>query len=354
MSFYKGRNVLITGHTGFKGSWLSTWLLQLGARITGFSLPPGEGERCLFEIMGMEREAHSIYGDVRDPEILAEAFRKERPEMVFHLAAQSLVRRSYREPLETYATNVLGTAHVLEAARNTPSVGAVVAVTSDKCYQNREWLWGYRENDPLGGRDPYSSSKACAELVTEAYRESFFSGGSAARIGSCRSGNVIGGGDWCEDRLIPDIVRALAAEAPVVLRNPDSIRPWQHVLDPLNGYLMLGEKLLENSGDYTGAWNFGPADRDNRTVREMAEMFVAVWGRGSLEVSRDRKPLHEARLLKLDCSKSHSRLGWKPVLDVGEAIAMTVDWYRAYHEQPACAAEKTEQQIADYCARLTP
>lgn len=354
MNIYNGRNVLVTGHTGFKGSWLSSWLLRLGARVTGFSLPLESGESSLFEITGIEREMHSINGDVRNPEILAEAFQKNRPEIIFHLAAQSLVRRSYREPLETYATNVLGTANVLEAARHCPSVGAIVIITSDKCYQNREWIWGYRENEPLGGSDPYSSSKACAELVTEAYAKAFFSGPAAASIASARSGNVIGGGDWAEDRLVPDIVRALSTGKPVILRNPDSVRPWQHVLEPLNGYLTLGEKMLSNGADYSGAWNFGPPESDNLTVAEMAEKFIALWGEGSLEVSHDPELLHEARLLKLDCSKSRNQLGWKPVLDVEESIGMTVDWYRNYFEKPARAAEKTGQQMADYGARLIP
>ncbi|MHB9052837.1 MAG: CDP-glucose 4,6-dehydratase [Thermoleophilia bacterium] len=354
MSYYKGRNVLVTGHTGFKGSWLSSWLLWLGASVTGFSLPLDPGEPSLFEIMGIEREMRSISGDVRNAEILAEVFRKNRPEIIFHLAAQPLVRRSYREPLETYSTNVLGTANVLEAARHCPSVGAIVVITSDKCYQNREWIWGYRENEPLGGRDPYSSSKACAELVTAAYAKSFFSAPDAASIASARSGNVIGGGDWAEDRLVPDIVRALTTGTPVLLRNPGSVRPWQHVLEPLNGYMMLGEKLLNNSADYTGAWNFGPPDSDNLTVGAMTEKFIALWGAGSLEVSHDPESLHEARLLKLDCSKSRDELGWKPVLGAEESIGMTVDWYRNYFEEPARAAEKTAQQIAAYCARLTP
>lgn len=354
MSFYKGRNVLITGHTGFKGSWMSSWLLSLDARVTGFSLPPEPGEPCMFEIMGLEQDMRSINGDVRNPETLAEVFRNHSPEIIFHLAAQSLVRRSYREPLETYATNVLGTANVLEAARHCPSVGAIVVITSDKCYLNREWIWGYRENEPLGGQDPYSSSKACAELVTEAYAKSFFSGPDAARIASARSGNVIGGGDWAEDRLVPDIVRALTKGMPVVLRNPDSVRPWQHVLEPLNGYLMLGEKLLHNGAEYTGAWNFGPPESDNLTVGAMTEKFIALWGEGSQEVSHDPESVHEASLLRLDCSKSRGELGWKPVLGAEESISMTVDWYRDYFEEPARAGEKTGQQIAAYCARLAP
>ncbi len=353
MSFFSGRNVFVTGHSGFKGSWLSSWLTRAGAAVTGFSLPPNDGEPLLFEIMGAGQEINSIYGDIRNPDSIAAAINKTRPELIFHLAAQSLVRRSYREPVETYAINVLGTAHLLEAARRCSAVGAIVVITSDKCYQNRNWIWGYREDDSLGGRDPYSSSKACAELITEAYRKSFFSGENAARIGSARSGNVIGGGDWAKDRLVPDIVRSLTCGVPVVLRNPGFIRPWQHVLESLTGYMLLGKHLLENREGCSEAWNFGPSENENLTVRQLAEKFISSWGQGTLTIRDDEVAVQESPLLKLDSSKSRHRLGWKPVLNISETIDLTVDWYRSFHEEPSGAPEMTGRQIMAYSSRLS-
>lgn len=353
MLFYSGRNVLVTGHSGFKGSWLSSWLVMIGAAVTGFSLPSDDGAPCPFETMGFGKEIESISGDIRNLHSILAAVNKSRPELIFHLAAQSIVRRSYRQPVETYSTNVLGTAHLLEAARRCSSVGAVIVVTSDKCYQNHGWLQGYREDEPLGGGDPYSSSKACAELVTEAYRRSFFRGENAAGTGSARSGNVIGGGDWAEDRLIPDIVRSLTTGKPVVLRNPGFIRPWQHVLEPLRGYLLLGKKLLENRRDYSEAWNFGPSENENLTVKQVAEKFINSWGQGSLAIRQDDAALEEACLLKLDSGKSRHRLGWQPVLTIDESIDLTVYWYRAYYDEPASASDITECQIKSYCSRLS-
>jgi CDP-glucose 4,6-dehydratase len=295
----------------------------------------------------------SLTGDLRDREALARAFESARPEIVLHLAAQALVREGYRDPIETYSTNVLGTAHLLEAARHAPSVRVVVSVTSDKCYQNREWEWGYRENDPLGGRDPYSSSKACAELVTAAYRDSFFgdgAGGPPAAVATGRSGNVIGGGDWSADRLVPDLIRAFAAGHPARIRNPDATRPWQHVLEPLRGYLALAERLWTEGRELAQAWNFGPAERDHRPVRWIADRLAEHWGADAGWESDDGEHPAEATLLKLDCSKARRRLGWEPRLPLEDALAWLVRWYREAGRRDA--RELTLEQITDYEARL--
>jgi len=341
--FYHGKKVLITGHTGFKGGWLSAWLKSLGAEVTGLALPPDTTPN-LFDSTCLGCGMISILGDIRDQPVVASVFQQSAPEIVFHNAAQPLVRRAYREPVETYATNVMGTAHVLEAVRHTPSVRAVVVVTSDKTYENREWFWGYREEDTLGGRDPYSSSKACAELVTAAYRQSFFTQERSARIATARAGNVIGGGDWSQDRLVPDIVRGITANQPVIIRNPDSIRPWQHVLEPLHGYLTLAQKLWENC-DFAGAWNFGPRDQDAISVGDLAKHVITKWGKGELKIQRDPQAPHEAQVLRLNTSKSHTRLGWRPVLELDRALTWTVDWYRKFYDDPASVAALTAEQI---------
>jgi CDP-glucose 4,6-dehydratase len=347
-SFFAGRTVLVTGHTGFKGGWLSRWLSLLGARVVGYALAP-EGRTNLFELASIEREMTSILGDVRDLDALGSVFEEHRPEIVLHLAAQPLVRRSYRSPVETYATNVMGTTHVLEACRRTSSVRAVVVVTSDKCYENREWLWGYREDEPMGGHDPYSSSKACAELVTAAYRRSFFSDGGPA-VATARAGNVIGGGDFCEDRIVPDIVRGAAAGESIPIRNPLSTRPWQHVLEPLAGYLLLARKLCEEPRSYAEGWNFGPRDEDAIPVEDLAKRLVEQLGRGTLAITppEERKGPHEARYLKLDVSRARARLGWAPKFGIDEALGLTARWYRRFLEDPASCAAELDTQIREY------
>jgi CDP-glucose 4,6-dehydratase len=346
-SFYRGKKVLVTGHTGFKGGWLVSWLKTLGAQVVGFALSP-DTQPNLFEAACVNRDMISVTGDVRDLAAVTRVFQQHSPEIVFHNAAQPLVRRSYRDPVATYATNVMGTVHALEAVRQTPSVRAAVVVTSDKAYENREWFWPYREEDAMGGHDPYSSSKGCAELVSASYRMSFFSGPESAGLATARAGNVMGGGDWSEDRLIPDIVRAIAGGKAVVIRQPDSVRPWQHVLEPLRGYLMLAQKLFENGSEYAEAWNFGPRDEDAVSVRELAKRVISSWKLGELKIDPDPNAAHEAQSLRLSTAKARSRLGWQPALSLDEAIEWTVDWYNCYYRDPRSSAAKTEEQIRTY------
>jgi CDP-glucose 4,6-dehydratase len=327
---WSGKRVLITGHTGFKGGWLSLWLQQKGAELCGVALPPLPGPN-LFEDAGIASGMRSVLGDIRDVDLLARVFAEHRPEVVFHLAAQPLVRNSYADPLCTYSTNVMGTANVLEAARKTDGLRAIVAVTTDKCYENRECDWPYRESDRLGGYDPYSSSKACAELVVAAYRNSFFPPAEYSRHGvalaSARAGNVIGGGDWAEERLVPDMMRAFSAGHAVRIRNPQAIRPWQYVLEPLRGYLMVAESLCDGAANGQ-AWNFGPEQSDARPVEWIVRELAGIWGEGARwELAQAAQP-HEAQMLKLDCSKAAARLGWRPELRLREALAMTALWYR--------------------------
>lgn len=342
---WRGRRVLVTGHTGFKGSWLALWLARLGARTCGLALEPPTVP-SLFEAARVADGMTSIHGDVRDLAIVSRAIADHAPEVVFHLAAQSLVRESYARPVDTYATNVLGTVHVLEACRGS-SVRAIVVVTTDKCYENREWAWGYREIDPMGGHDPYSSSKGCAELVTSAYRRSFFEG---ARVASARAGNVIGGGDFARDRLVPDAARAFAAGETLVVRNPASIRPWQHVLDPLHGYLLLAERLLADPARYADAWNFGPSD-DGWRVSDVADAFTEAWGDGRRWEARPDGGQHEARTLRLDCSKARADLGWTPRLDARAAVEWTARFYKE-HAAGAPARELALRDLAAYEERL--
>jgi CDP-glucose 4,6-dehydratase len=354
-SFYRGKSVLVTGHTGFKGGWLAVWLKMLGARVIGFSLPPEKDRPSLFEAAHVEQNMVSILGDIRDFSTLSAVFKTHAPEIVFHLAAQPLVRRSYLEPVETYATNVMGTVHVLEAVRQTPSVRVAVIITSDKCYENREWVYAYRESDPMGGYDPYSASKGAAELVTASYRNSFFHPDRfeehGVSLASVRAGNVIGGGDWSEDRLIPDCVRALVAGQPIPVRNPQSIRPWQHVLEPLSGYLWLAVRMWEEPSRYAGAWNFGPNADGNATVRDVVSQVIEEWGAGEwddLSEHQSNAP-HEATFLKLDCTKAASLLEWKPVLSIRQCVKMSVAWYRRYYFDPDFDGSTfTVKQIADY------
>lgn len=348
--FYSGKSALVTGHTGFKGAWLCHLLKRLGARASGFALSPAD-RPSLFELAHVAEGMASTIGDVRDLPALHATFAAQQPEIVFHLAAQALVRKGYREPVETFSTNVMGTVNVLEAARACPQVRAVVIVTSDKCYENREWMWGYREDEPMGGFDPYSASKGCAELVAAAYRRSFFQGGQGgAAVASARAGNVIGGGDWAEDRLIPDILRGILADESIEIRNPRATRPWQHVLEPLSGYLLLGQRLLEGGQAYAEGWNFGPADGDSIPVGEVARRLVETLGRGTLKLWENppEGAPHEAHALRLDCSKARARLGWRPRLDFVATLRLTAEWYRATIADPTTAAAMLDRQIDAY------
>lgn len=326
---YQGKKVLITGNTGFKGSWLSIWLNKLGAEVIGYSLRPPT-EPSMFEICGLYKKFTTITGDIKDERKLAKVFCDCQPDMVFHLAAQPLVRYSYIYPKETYETNVMGTVNVLEATRNTDSVKAVVVITTDKCYENKEWVYGYRETDPMGGYDPYSSSKGCAELVVSAYRNSFFHQKDIA-LASVRAGNVIGGGDWAQDRLLPDFVRAVSENKPILIRNPLATRPWQHVLDPLSGYLQLGALMLTGKKKYSSAWNFGPRDMDVLNVEEILQLAIKLWGKGSIAIDKGEQ-LHEAHLLKLDISKAQAWLDWRPVYNIHSAVDKTIQWYKLFYE----------------------
>lgn len=347
-AFWNGRNVFLTGHTGFKGGWLALWLSKLGARVTGYALAPSTSP-SLFAAAGVERFLHSIIGDIRDGETLTRAMRAARPDVVVHMAAQPLVRYSYANPVETYGTNVMGTVNVLEAVRATPSARAVVVVTTDKCYDNKEWVWGYRENDELGGRDPYSSSKACTEIVAAAYRASFLNekNGSHARIATARAGNVIGGGDWAEDRLIPDVMRAWSRGESVRIRNLESTRPWQHVLEPLRGYLTLAERIHDHGDAFAEAWNFGPEASDARPVHWVLDELSALNATAQPWTSDSDGHPHEARYLRLDCAKAAERLGWTPRWGLREALRRVVEWHGAYDEQRDMA-EVSLRQIADY------
>ncbi|WP_157083106.1 CDP-glucose 4,6-dehydratase [Novosphingobium lentum] len=322
--FWQGRRVLVTGHTGFKGGWLSLWLHRMGAHVTGLALPAPTEPSFFAQTRLADLVEHHV-GDVRDMQVVMDAIAAARPEIVFHLAAQPLVRYSYDNPVETYATNVMGTVHVLEACRAVDSVRAVVCVTSDKCYENREWIWPYRESDPMGGHDPYSSSKGAAEIAIASWRHSYPDGPA---IASVRAGNVIGGGDWAQDRLVPDIVRALIADVPVSVRNPASIRPWQHVLEALSGYLMVGERLLEGRRDAATAWNFGPSEEDAQPVGWIVDQMLASWGSATGWDRPNVAGPHEAVLLRLDSSKARSELGWKPKLRLNEALTIIVDWHK--------------------------
>lgn len=338
--FWSGRRVLVTGHTGFKGSWLALWLERMGAEVAGASsgVPT---EPSLYEVARVGDGVRSLDTDVRDLASVEGAFAEARPEVVFHMAAQSLVRRSFVNPVDTYATNVMGTVHVLDAARRTEGVRAVVIVTSDKCYENREWVWGYREDEPMGGYDPYSNSKGCAELVTAAYRRSF----DGPAVASARAGNVIGGGDWAEDRLLPDVMNAVLENRTVVIRYPDAIRPWQHVLNPLSGYLALARALWD-SPDYAEGWNFGPADEDARPVRWIIDRLGETWGEPIAWEHDGSENPHEAHYLKLDSSKARMRLGWTPTWDLGDALASIAGWYRALRDGGDMRALVLEQIAA--------
>jgi len=343
--FWRGKRVLLTGHTGFKGSWLSLWLQSMGARLQGFALDPPTAP-ALFAEAGVECGMASRIGDIRDFETVKNVMLSFRPEIVIHMAAQPLVRQSYAEPVETYAVNVMGTVHLLEAARKAGSVRAIVNVTTDKCYENRGWVWGYREDEPMGGHDPYSNSKGCSELVTSSYRRSFMCEEGIA-LASARAGNVIGGGDWATDRLVPDILRSFERGEPVRIRNPHSTRPWQHVLEPLSGYLVLAEKLFAEGDTWAEGWNFGPREEDARPVQWIVERMVQRWGTGANWTLDDGRHPHEANYLKLDISKAGSRLNWRPRWNLDLALEKIVSWHQGW-----CGRKNARQlcldQIAEY------
>ena len=334
-AFWRNKRVFLTGHTGFKGSWLSLWLSTLGAEVTGYALAPPT-DPSFFNLCGIDQRLNSIIADIRDATTLGDTMRQAAPEIIIHMAAQPLVRESYRTPVETYATNVMGTVNLLEAARHCPSVRAIINVTTDKCYENREWVWGYRENEPLGGYDPYSSSKACSELVTSAYRNSFFSpkeySNHTVAVASARAGNVIGGGDWATDRLVPDCIRALLKKEEILIRSPHAIRPWQHVLEPLSGYLLLAQGLVEEGVQFGNAWNFGPPESDARPVVWIVEKICSIWGQSATYRTDGLSHPHEATYLKLDCSKAHTELGWQPRWGLETALKSIVQWSQAYRD----------------------
>lgn len=335
-SFWADKKVFLTGHTGFKGSWLSLWLSSMGAKVTGYALAPNT-QPNLFEVLDIESLVQKSHiADIRDINQLQKAMLESQAEIVIHMAAQPLVRYSYEHPVETYATNVMGTVHVLEAARHLPTVKSIVVVTTDKCYENKEWSWGYRENEPMGGYDPYSNSKGCAELVTSAYRQSYFSDQTYMAhqhaLASARAGNVIGGGDWSEDRLIPDAIKAFEAQQVLKIRNPLATRPWQHVLEPLSGYLILAQALYLEGVSYASPWNFGPREEDARSVKEVVDLLITRWGESAAWEKEGSEQPHEANLLKLDCSKARQQLGWVPRWNLETAIENIVIWQRAFQE----------------------
>ncbi|MCF6245794.1 MAG: CDP-glucose 4,6-dehydratase [Desulfobacula sp.] len=351
--FWKGKRVFLTGHTGFKGSWMSLWLQNMGAKVMGYALSPPSNPN-LFEVGHIADSMISLKGDIRNLEKMQRSLARHQSEIVIHMAAQSLVRYSYQNPVGTYSTNIMGTVNVLEAVRHTPCVKAVLIITSDKCYENREWDWSYRENDEIGGRDPYSNSKGCAELVTAAYRQSFFNEtrGVSTAIASVRAGNVIGGGDWAADRLIPDIMAAITKKSAVLIRNPGAIRPWQFVLEPLSGYLTLAQKLYEQGVEYAEGWNFGPKEDDAKTVQWIVEQITEQWGKDASWVLDKTKQPHEAHYLKLDCSKAKKYLNWNPGVSLTQALENIVSWHKAYLLGKNMR-EFSLKQIADFQGQIS-
>jgi len=349
-SFWKDKRVFLTGHTGFKGSWLSIWLHSMGAKMTGYALAPPT-QPSLFEEANVSELIHSIIGDIRDVDTLDKAMQEANPEIVIHMAAQPLVIESYKSPIETYSTNVMGTVYLFESIRKSSSVKAVINVTTDKCYENKEWIWGYRENEPLGGYDPYSNSKACSELVTSSYRSSFFNPADydthGVAVASARAGNVIGGGDWAENRLIPDCINSLVNNEPIQIRNPHAIRPWQHVLEPLGGYLLLAEKLYNHGPKYAEAWNFGPNDEDAKPVEWIVQKMIEQWDGYATYRVDEGDHLHEAGYLKLDCSKAKMELGWQPRWSLETAIEKIMEWSKSY-QQTKSIRETCQNQLKEY------
>ena len=346
MTFWSGKKILVTGHTGFKGSWLCLWLQRLGAEVVGYALEPPTTTN-LFQLAQVENNMISIIDDIRDREKLINVIKTHKPEVVFHLAAQPLVRKSYANPVATFETNVMGTVNLLEAIRFSESVRVVVNITSDKCYENKEWSWGYREIDSMGGYDPYSCSKGCSELVTNSFRQSYFKE-KKIYLASARAGNVIGGGDWAEDRLIPDIIKSLINREPISIRNPFAIRPWQHVLEPLNGYMMLAEAMWKHGEKYAEAWNFGPDDNHVITVGEITNKLTKLWKENSEIKDDSSKQPYEAMLLKLDCSKAKIRLGWYPKLSLQDTLMWTMDWYKEFVLKNEDMKKVTLKQIEIY------
>lgn len=346
-SFWNGKKVFLTGHTGFKGSWLSIWLQLMGSSVKGYSKDINTNP-SLFDLADVSRGMESEIGDIRDLNQLKKSMTKFNPDILIHMAAQPLVRLSYKDPIETYSTNVMGTANVLESAKNCSNLKAVISVTTDKCYENKEWIWGYRETDHLGGHDPYSSSKGCAELVTSSYRRSFFYSKDSPSIASARAGNVIGGGDWAAERLLPDTLRAFEKSQPVIIRNPLSTRPWQHVMEPLSGYLVLAQELYENGDEFSGAWNFGPKDEDCKSVSWLLDNLVNMWGNNaSWQLDDKNINPHESVFLKLDCSKANSKLKWSPKWSLKHSLNLVVDWHKIYMKKGNVRKE-CEQQIINY------
>lgn len=345
LGFFRGKKVFITGHTGFKGTWLTQILLDSGAEIHGYSLEPSENQRH-FEMLGLRTKVGNTFADIRNAELLAFSLREFQPEIIFHLAAQALVRKSYQDPLDTYQTNVIGSLNLLQSSRGVKNLKSLVYITSDKCYENQEWSWGYRENDVLGGVDPYSSSKACAEILFSSFQRSFFSQ-ELFSAATARAGNVIGGGDWSEDRIIPDCVRAAEGNMEIVLRSPNATRPWQHVLEPLSGYLSLAQHLYEYAGKYEGAWNFGPSSQDTRTVEQVARQIIDTLGSGKITIDSFQNHPHEAKLLQLNCDKSNIELNWTPRWDVDTTINKTATWYKEV-SAGADPLAVTRRQIEEY------
>lgn len=350
LAAYAGKRVFVTGHTGFKGTWLTCLLNKLGAEVTGYALPPEPGPSH-FEMLNLRSKIHHIEGDIRDGAALTSSLAKAKPEFVFHLAAQALVKRSYSDPVNTFDTNVMGSVNLLDAVRQCDSVRSLVYITSDKCYENVEWVWGYREIDALGGHDPYSASKAAAEIVFSAYARSFLKSRSNLGAATTRAGNVIGGGDWAADRIVPDCIRAIEKGAAIELRNPNATRPWQHVLEPLSGYLLLGAKLFENPAQFAGSWNFGPSTTEVRNVHDVAKSIIHHLGKGRIEVTGSQAVLHEARLLQLNCDKAHQILGWHPRWNVEKTLATTAQWYKTILEG-GDAETVTNAQLKDYFPEL--
>jgi CDP-glucose 4,6-dehydratase len=345
---FRGKTILVTGDTGFKGSWLAIWLLSLGADVIGYSLPPKTANDN-FALCGLNDKITHINGDVRNYDRVQTVFAEYRPTIVFHLAAQALVLSSYKEPLYTYGTNIMGTANVLEAVRHEPSVEAVVNVTSDKCYENKEWVHSYRETDRLGGEDPYSASKAASEIITQSYTNSFFNNDDRAVIASARAGNVIGGGDWAENRIFPDCVRALTDDTAIIIRHPNAVRPWQHVLEPLSGYLTLAAHLYSDGVKYSGAWNFGPSTKNMVTVKQLVEEVIKQWGQGRYDVTDFTEDPKEAGLLSLDISKAVNSLGWQPVFDLVQTVQLAIEEYKTHN----LSADKVFDQRAEHICRYT-
>lgn len=344
---FRDKRVLITGDTGFKGSWLAIWLMELGAKVYGYALPP-RSEMENFSVCDLGSRIQHQDGDIRDAVALLNFFQKVQPDLAFHLAAQAIVLESYQNPRYNFETNLMGVVNFFEAVRETPSVRVALNITSDKCYQNNEWVWGYRENDPMGGHDPYSASKGCSELITQSYIHSFFTSGKCCAVASARAGNVIGGGDWAPYRIVPDFFRAVSLNKKLIIRNPEAVRPWQHVLEPLGGYLLLASRLWQDGAVFSGGWNFGPVETNNATVRELIESIIRITGTGGYEVPPAEKALHEARLLKLDISKANTLLKWRPVLNFEETVEFTAKGYMDGFQSVNNMYQKRLDQIDGY------